>query len=421
MIIRIRCAECEEFDLCVYCFQHGEEIGEHKNSHAYRIIRKHTFPIFDPEWGADEELLLLEALEINGMGNWAAASAHIGSKTDKECESHYIKTYLQSETRPLPDLKGVFKADIDTTLNREFIKPPTSKNKVWYSQPSNHDVQGYMPGRLEFETEFEEEGENTVKDLAFHEDDTAEEIEFKLALLDAYNNKLNKREYRKRFLTERGIVDYKKNQAADKKRSREEKEIFTKYKVFARLHTAEDHTDLIKGLLKEQELKTTIAKLQEYKSMGIQTFAEAENYEKAKDLRDASSRTPSKDKPVLGDRSSHNFLQRLQEETSKTNWNQPSKPEPVKKDGLDLTGAEGLEFLSASEKELCSSLRLLPKTYLIAKKILICEYLRAGSLHPNKACDLVQIEPFKASRIYDFFVRSRWIPSTAPQNNEVLP
>lgn len=33
-----------------------------------------------------------------------------------------------------------------------------------------------MPGRLEFETEFDNEGESAVKDLVFRDDDTAEEI-----------------------------------------------------------------------------------------------------------------------------------------------------------------------------------------------------------------------------------------------------
>ncbi|KAJ9052441.1 Transcriptional adapter ada2 [Entomophthora muscae] len=347
-----------------------------------------------------------------GMGSWAAASEYIGSKAKEECQSHYVKTYLEPETRPLPDTKKEFDANVDTTKNRKFIKPPTAKNKLWASQPSNHEVQGYMPGRLEFETEFDNEGENIVKDLAFREDDSTEEIEFKLALLDAYNNKLNKREYRKRFLTERGIVDYKKNQAADKKRSREEKLLFTTLKVFARLHTAEDHTDLIKGLLKEQELKSKIAKLQEYKSMGIQTFAEAENYEKAKELSDSSYRTqPSREKSVLGDRNSQIFSQKFQESFTNIDWNTSSQPEPLKKDGLDLTGAEGLELLSVSEKELCSLLKLLPKSYLIIKKIFMQEYLREGVLHSSKACDLILLESSRTLRIYDFFIQSGWIQS----------
>jgi hypothetical protein len=44
------------------------------------------------------------------------------------------------------------------------------------SQPANHEIAGYMPGRLEFETEYENEAEQTVKDMLFSEEDTAEEV-----------------------------------------------------------------------------------------------------------------------------------------------------------------------------------------------------------------------------------------------------
>lgn len=44
------------------------------------------------------------------------------------------------------------------------------------SQPANHEIAGYMPGRLEFETEYENEAEQSVKDMIFNEDDAPEEV-----------------------------------------------------------------------------------------------------------------------------------------------------------------------------------------------------------------------------------------------------
>jgi len=44
------------------------------------------------------------------------------------------------------------------------------------SQPANHEIAGYMPGRLEFETEYENEAEQAVKDMVFSEDDPPEEV-----------------------------------------------------------------------------------------------------------------------------------------------------------------------------------------------------------------------------------------------------
>ena len=48
-------------------------------------------------------------------------------------------------------------------------KPPSGpKNaRPLTSGPTNHDIAGYMPGRLEFETEYENEAEASVKDMVF--------------------------------------------------------------------------------------------------------------------------------------------------------------------------------------------------------------------------------------------------------------
>lgn len=35
---------------------------------------------------ADEEQLLLEAIDMAGFGNWTAVSEHVGSKTKEECK-----------------------------------------------------------------------------------------------------------------------------------------------------------------------------------------------------------------------------------------------------------------------------------------------------------------------------------------------
>ena len=44
---------------------------------------------------ADEEMLLLEAIDMSGLGNWSAVASHIGSKTAEECKAHYYEIYLR--------------------------------------------------------------------------------------------------------------------------------------------------------------------------------------------------------------------------------------------------------------------------------------------------------------------------------------
>lgn len=38
--IRIKCAECTDFDLCVQCFAAGVESQDHKKTHKYRTIKR---------------------------------------------------------------------------------------------------------------------------------------------------------------------------------------------------------------------------------------------------------------------------------------------------------------------------------------------------------------------------------------------
>ncbi|KAI9290808.1 hypothetical protein K502DRAFT_368933 [Neoconidiobolus thromboides FSU 785] len=414
---RIRCNECEEFDLCVFCFSHGVEIAGHKRNHSYSIIKKHTFPIFDEKWGADEELLLIEALEMYGIGAWADCAEYLGSKTKDECRDHYINTYLKSEICPLPDTTKNFDPEIDTTLSRKYYKAGVAKNKVWASQPSNHDVQGFMPGRLEFETEYDNEGENAIKEIAFHEDDHPEEVEFKLALLDSYNNKLNKREYRKRFLTLHNLTEYKKNQAIDKKRSREGRQIYNGLKVFARLQSPDDYKELCQGLIKEEQIKNQILKLQEYKKNGLSNFEEVEEFESAKSVRSITIK-PSLPK----DRNTSFVVDKAVLSHSAIKWPDSTAPavniETVEKQRtigrkaiqpLDISGAEGIELLLPDEIQLCSALRLYPKTYLSIKETLIKECATRGSLRRRQARELIKIDVNKTARVYDFLSMMGWV------------
>ncbi|GIL78334.1 hypothetical protein Vretifemale_7772 [Volvox reticuliferus] len=99
---RIKCAECKDFDLCLECFSVGVEIKPHKNSHDYQVVENLSFPIYHPDWGADEEILLLEAIDQYGLGNWVGVSEHVGGKTPAQCGQHYFAVYIDHEAMPLP-------------------------------------------------------------------------------------------------------------------------------------------------------------------------------------------------------------------------------------------------------------------------------------------------------------------------------
>jgi len=111
--VRIRCAVCPDFDLCLECFSVGVEIRDHKNNHSYRVMDYMSFPLFEQDWGADEELLILEAIKIFGLGNWIDICDHLGTnRTPESCRDHYFKIYIDVDTCPIPNMDKVVTKDI---------------------------------------------------------------------------------------------------------------------------------------------------------------------------------------------------------------------------------------------------------------------------------------------------------------------
>ncbi|KAJ0963543.1 hypothetical protein J5N97_028665 [Dioscorea zingiberensis] len=105
--IRIKCTKCPDFDLCVECFSVGAEVTPHKSNHPYRVMDNLSFPLICPDWNADEEILLLEGIEMYGLGNWAEVAEHVGTKSKTQCIEHYTTAYLNSPCYPLPDMSRV--------------------------------------------------------------------------------------------------------------------------------------------------------------------------------------------------------------------------------------------------------------------------------------------------------------------------
>ena len=101
-VVRMKCASCVGVDLCVECFAVGAEPFPHKAGHPYHVIDDLSFPLLTLDWGADEELLLLEGVEIFGLSNWTDVSEHVGTKTKSQCQQHYVEEYVKSPAAPLP-------------------------------------------------------------------------------------------------------------------------------------------------------------------------------------------------------------------------------------------------------------------------------------------------------------------------------
>ena len=117
-------------------------------------------------------------------------------------------------------------------------------------------------------------------------DDHPSEVELKLKIIEIYNAKLDERERRKAFVVERDLLDYKKHQAVERRRPRDERELVASMRTFARFHSAAEHTAFLEGLLAAMRLRKRIQQLQHYRAMGMRSLSEAQLYEQEKKKRD---------------------------------------------------------------------------------------------------------------------------------------
>jgi transcriptional adapter 2-alpha len=449
------------------------------------VIEQNSVPIYDPEWGADEELMLLEGCEIYGLGSWADIADHIGGYREKdEVRDHYLKTYVESPDFPLPDKRksDALVEDANEQTRAEFqakkkqriqtrketaknAPPPQPKAKPTASVPSCHEIQGYMPGRLEFETEFANEAEEAVQHMQFEPGDglnprTGElepEMELKLTVMDIYNARLTARAERKKVIFEHNLLDYRKNMALEKKRTKEERDLLLKAKPFARLMDHDDFEEWNKGLLEELNLRQAISQLQEWRSMRIGDLKSGEKYEQEKALRvqrqqpmgsldrerfasqrgKAQPPEPQSGAALLiapelprrfsdiksngvsvagtpGDSPKINGVNGL---TNGTSTPLPSRPKTtiqpltgVQPMPLTPESAPDLHLLTKEEIEVCKLLRLQPKPYLAIKEAILKEAVKSsGALKKKQAREICHLESQKGGRIFEFFVSSGWI------------
>jgi transcriptional adapter 2-alpha len=117
-----------------------------------------------------------------------------------------------------------------------------------------------------------------LADLEFFEDESESDIKFKHEVIELYNARIDERIRRKKFVIERGLLDYKKNQKLERQKTKEEREIITAMKIFARFNTAEDHEKLVNSLIKERLLREVIEQLKHFKSKGLTSLDQIEKY-----------------------------------------------------------------------------------------------------------------------------------------------
>ena len=305
--------------MCYSCLAGGVEHPSHpahRRSSGYRVQDNYSaVSLYEKGWSVADELALLDAIEIYGLGNWRDCATYVGGgRTDMQVSRHYTRVYLEGPAAPLPSAAAVpvpLGKDVSSSSASSSSSSSSSsasasgsgadegmaggeegaptaavsgEGSASSSSSSSSssaasaaaaaagrgsgghlsatpgysaahvprtDIAGYLPLRGDFDVEWENDAEAVLGDLDFVEGEHATETELKLKILEIYNAKLDERERRKTFVIERGLLDYKRLLAVERRRPKEEREIYDAFRPFARFLSPKEHEDLVRGVILE--------------------------------------------------------------------------------------------------------------------------------------------------------------------------
>lgn len=211
--IYIKCTTCQDIKLCLECFSAGATIAEHESDHPYELVDCGSFPIIDESWKAHEELALLEAIELYGIGSWTDISKAVGSRSAEECCERYLRVYVDNffgRTAWNAIEKNLYTVHDHTCTYNQPLSPSLSlpeKHKIVDITREQQLRLGYMPKRDDFEREYDNDAEFLVSKLAVNaNDDTDLDQDLKVAHINMYTDKLRERFRRKRIVLEYNLV-----------------------------------------------------------------------------------------------------------------------------------------------------------------------------------------------------------------------
>ncbi|CAL9003546.1 unnamed protein product [Prunus brigantina] len=222
---------------------------------------------------------------------------------------------------------------------------------------------------------------------------------------------LDERKRRKDFKLERNLLypdPFEKNLPP------EEREIYHRFKVFMRFHSNEEHKELLKSIIKEQQIVKRILDLQDARTAGCRTAAEASRYleEKRKKETEESSlriressqaglsgkglqispRGPFKESTGLHLVSKDSFLTMQAISSSLGYW--------------DITGLVGPDLLSQTVRmPISDEMRILPSHYLNMLQTISTEIPNGNVKKKSDAHSLFKVEPCKVDRVYNMLVK----------------
>ncbi|XP_076271388.1 transcriptional adapter 2A [Rhynchophorus ferrugineus] len=404
MIKYIFCDTCK-LNICLQCFSNGSEFGNHKNNHDYRVLTTNFILFENSDWTAEEELRLLDSLML--YGNWSLVALDFPNRTLNEIKEHYEYFYL--DRNGSPDMPGYDKEpefpEIIVPYRfhlTNFEDPPRyASNTIGYQS-----LAGYNPARGDFENEYDKNAEDLLSPLETLDSDNPvfETLtDLQCAIVQSYNNRLKERQRRKTIIAQHGLLVLRKTISwLHRYDATITKPIYEKLMRFMHLCDPTKFAMLMEGLHRAGELKIRIQRLMLLRKAGITTLAEGRMYLKLQQIHE------DKKKQLKLFRSNPQFNWKISKNATLELFPKFTKRR-TSFAPLDIVGMPGYEKLTDKERDMCSTVRLVPATYLELKQVLIIENSKLGHVKLQTARRLLKIDVNKTRKLYDFLASEGYI------------
>ncbi|XP_011302471.1 transcriptional adapter 2-alpha isoform X1 [Fopius arisanus] len=409
----IKCAICQNANLCPKCFSQGLECLPHRNDHDYIVIHN-EFPLIDSStWTAKEESDFLTVLQDCGFGNWVDVSKRMPGRSPDDCKSHYLNNYVDNQSLPgLP----LMRESPSTLFSLESIpfcfKLQDLEEPPRFATGSSNSrlLAGYNAARSDFDVNFDNHAELLISELQYNEFSPEDEdyrlgTSLQAAIVESYNNRLKERSRRRAIVREHGLIAFRRTMSwLQRYETTITRTTAERLLIFMQLAGGMEFDYILEGLHRAGELKNSLRRLQDYRRNGIKRLHSVPMFRKLLALKNESDRER---KIYMGSVECNwrsGAPEKLQEVAVVSGGSSRRQPPP-----LDIRGLPAEEKLRPEERELCIHARIPPEQYLDHKKLLINENKKMGSLKLAQARTLLKIDVNRTKKLYVFLVEHGWI------------
>jgi len=356
----IICMECSDYVICVECFAKGFEEGTHKKTHSYMV---------------------------EDVDNKDGKSDSSENKIDEEDESSK-KTLTIDDVPHIPWYP----------CEKPFRPIPHSK--------TGQNVQGYIATRGEFLEEYDDDAEKDICFVEPQEDDPPIIRKCGEYLLESYLIRLEERNRRRQIVRNFGLINLQEHENYVNKLDEEHYKVEKELTPFMKFHKNYEEFKVFRNnVCLERSLIARIKKLQNYRKLGLQSFAAVEDYE----LRLAKRKKQieghyknnllSKVIPII-----HN-PRKCRELRDQIIADSMEKYPPNKSNQqVDKNGR-----LNSLEEKFCADNGIVIQSYLEYKRLLIKENEKRGSLKLSDARNILKINVTLTGKIYNFLLANNYV------------